>query len=54
MSKILKCTWNPYFVLTSYGLNADILYINKRHTLQYDINDITYCKTCIKEEKYET
>lgn len=27
MSKILKCTWNPYFVLTSYELNA-IFYIS--------------------------
>lgn len=50
MSKTLKYTWNLYFVLTSYGPNAIFLYTNKRHILQYDINDIIYCEHVLRRK----
>ena len=31
------------FCVDKLWIECYILYINKRHTLQYDINDITYC-----------
>ena len=38
------------FCVDKLWVKCYILYINKRHTLQYNINDITYCRPVLRRK----